>query len=452
MKWMKQIGKTIEYYHLLEKGDAVIAAVSGGADSVFLLHALCALQKEYQLTLYAAHVNHGLRADTAQRDEAFVRALCEEKKIPLFVHHADVKKTAEEKKLSEEEAGRYVRYAFFEELQRTLPANKIATAHHKNDQAETVLMNLIRGSGLAGFGGISPKRGAIIRPLLSFTRQQIEAACTEEGISFVTDETNFQTKYTRNRIRLSLLPEIERYNPSFVDAAARNADILREEEEFLDDYVHTVFESAVMHTQNGYQVSIQALQEYHRAIRRRVIRRMAGDISAKLVEAVLALCERGQSGKFLVLPGNRTARIEYGQLMIEKRDLKKNSDFFYPLEMGKTHFITEAGLFIRAGLTDKPQAGRKDRAYFSLDKKQGLAVRSRKDGDVFYPHGMKGKKKLKEYFIDRKIPRELRGRIPLLVSDGDILWVIPMRTDRRYQRLEGECIEVEVWEENHEGD
>lgn len=446
MNWIKQIKKTIEYYHLLEKGDAVVAAVSGGADSVFLLHALCALQKEYHLTLYAAHVNHGLRADTAKRDEEFVRAFCEERKVPLFIKHADVKKTAKEKKMSEEEAGRYVRYAFFDELQRTLPADKIATAHHKNDQAETVLMNLIRGSGLAGFGGIAPKRDTIIRPLLSLARKEIEQACAREQISFVTDETNFQETYTRNRIRLSLLPEIETYNPSFVDAVARNADILREEEEFLDDYVHTVFESAVMRTHNGYQVSIQALQGYHRAIGRRMIRLMAGDISAKLVEAVLALCESGQSGKFLVLPGAQAARIEYGQLIVEKRDLQKSSDFFYPLEIGKPCFIAEAGVFVRASLTDKPKPAGGSRAYFSVEAAEGLAVRSRKDGDVFYPHGMQGKKKLKEYFIDQKIPRELRAKVPLLVSGEDILWVIPMRTDRRYQRSEGKCIEVEVWE------
>ena len=207
----KKVTAFIEDNRLLENGDTVIVALSGGADSVTLLHILNSIKELYNLTLRAAHLNHGIRGEEADRDEDFVRKLCESMGVPLDVRREDIPAIAKESGKSEELCGREVRYAFFDALCEQYGA-KIATAHNRDDHAETVLWNLVRGAGLSGLCGIPVRRGGIIRPLLGCSRAQIEAYCAENQLAYVTDSTNLTAAYTRNRIRLEVMPILRQLN------------------------------------------------------------------------------------------------------------------------------------------------------------------------------------------------------------------------------------------------
>ena len=225
--------KTMQSRGMLPFG-SVLVGLSGGADSAALLYLLCRLSEELGFAVYAAHVNHGLRGAAADADERFSEALCKLLGVEFRVLRADVKGEAEKRGMSEELAGRCVRYEFFDKLASEHNIDRIATAHHKNDNAETILMNFVRGTGIKGLCGIPYTRGKIIRPLLDCTRAEIERYCGENSIEYVTDMTNLDTVYTRNKARHILIPEIEReFNPAFVDTITHNAQLLMLEEDYM---------------------------------------------------------------------------------------------------------------------------------------------------------------------------------------------------------------------------
>ena len=224
----------IEKYHMLQNGDKVIVGISGGADSVCLLFMLLELKKEMDISIVAVHVHHGLREGSADADEAYVRELCERQQIRLIVCHEDVKAYAQQQKLTVEEAGRNIRRIRFEETLRACGGNKIALAHHQNDNAETLLWNLCRGCGLRGAGGIAPAEGDYIRPLLCLERREIEVYLADRGISYCIDETNLEDTYTRNRIRSQVIPYLEaEINPRAVQHMSDTMEQLR----LLGEYV-----------------------------------------------------------------------------------------------------------------------------------------------------------------------------------------------------------------------
>ena len=227
-----QLIRTVEKYKMLEIGDKVIVALSGGADSVALLNALNLIKEKYSLTVFAAHINHGLRGAEADRDENFCKILCKSYNIQLFVKKSDVKALAKQQKISEELCGRNVRYDFFEELAKKFNA-KIATAHTASDNAETLIYNITRGSGINGAGGIAPVRDNIIRPLIEVTRSQIEEYCKTHGLSYVTDSTNLTDDYTRNRLRHLVITELKNINPQFELAALHFSQSARETFQYI---------------------------------------------------------------------------------------------------------------------------------------------------------------------------------------------------------------------------
>ena len=220
--------KTIRQYNMFSPGDNCVVALSGGADSVSLLHILLALSDELGINIYAAHINHGIRGESADADEVFVRQMCERLDIALFSKSADVTRFAEQNNKGIEHAGRLIRYDFLDSID--LPNKKIATGHTKNDCAETILMNIIRGCSTAGLGGILPVRDNIVRPVIELTREETVRFCRENDISYVTDESNFSREYTRNSVRLELIPYIQRhFNPNIVETLTKNAKIIGDE-------------------------------------------------------------------------------------------------------------------------------------------------------------------------------------------------------------------------------
>lgn len=408
---------------LTNRGDKIIVGFSGGADSVCLLHALCALSDELGLKISAAHVNHGLRGDEADRDELFALDFCRRLGIECRIKHADVRSLAEKMGISEETAGRHARYAFFEELSQGRA--KIATAHHKNDSAETILMNLFRGSSLAGLAGISEKRGNIIRPLMSLTRLEIEYYCAENSLQFVTDSTNNQSVYTRNRVRHVCIPYIEKYfNSNFVHTVTENAAVIFEENAYLNSETEKLYNQLV---KEG-EIELKKLHALPLALRRRLVRKIcenAGvrDITAQYIEDILLL---NGTGKAISLNNDICANISYGKLTIGSR-VPQTAPYEYPLYIDEWTDIPEAKIRIRVRRTDNT-----DKNCFFFPNNAQLCVRNRRSGDIFFPAGMIGRKKIKDYFIDKKIPRSKRASAPLLTCNDEIAWIINMRRDRRF--------------------
>jgi len=425
----KKVIKTIECNNLIKNGETVIIGVSGGADSMALLNVFLNIRKRYNLSVIAAHINHGLRAEAAEEAE-FVKEFCEKNDVRFCLREADVHKISVESGLTEEQAGRNVRYDFFEELCQKYNADKIATAHHKNDNAETVLMHIIRGAGINGIRGIGYKRDNIIRPLLDVTRTEIEKYCVKNEILFCTDKTNFSTDYTRNKIRLLTIPHIEKeYNNSFVDALSQLSLSAKEDDEFIEKKALEAYKETV----KDFSISITGLNALDMAVKRRVIRMMIQaatgkreDISFIHIESVIGIAKEYNTGKSVNLPEGVSAYTEYDRLVIKKN--AKSGYFKYTLKLNERVYIKESGMFIT--MTEKNTG-----EVFILPDYDNVYVTSRKNGDVFYPNGMTGRKKLKDFFIDIKLSKSERSLIPIIRYKDEILCVGNKRYDRRYSGI-----------------
>lgn len=414
----------IEENRLIGQGDAVIVALSGGADSVTLLHIFNSLKEEYNLDLQAAHLNHGIRGEEAQRDEDFVRSLCAALEIPLHVRREDIPALARERGKSEELCGREARYAFFAQLSAEYGA-KIATAHNRDDLAETVLWNLIRGAGLGGLCGIPVRRGNIIRPLLSCSRREIEAYCAENRLSYVTDSTNLEPLYTRNRIRLEILPLLKELNENADGNIARTAALARE----ADGYFKNISdeESKRCRIAGGYDCG--RLLELPDAVRSYALRQIAEEAGAPLDHAHTALVTQAMRGGGAVsLGGGITAVCAQGILRFIGDDAEKNTEVCVPLRA----YPRAVRLQIKGGeifCGGKPLPCQKIHKLFvnSLIPcdiiTDDTVVRTRREGDTFTDSRRGVTKSLKKLFNELKIPREKRASV-LLVADGSrVLWI-----------------------------
>lgn len=417
MNVLEIVKSTIKEHNLIDAGDRVLLGLSGGADSVALFRVLITLMPELDFTLACAHINHSLR-ETAERDMLFCEKLCREAEISFFSRTVDIKREARASGMSDEAYARNVRYEFF----ASLGFDKIATAHNRNDVAETLLFNFMRGASLSGLGGIPYKRDNIIRPLLDVKKSDVVDFCKENGYEFVTDETNLEELYTRNKIRLDLIPKIEeKFNPNFINVAAKNAGMLREDGEFMDRLAAAEY--------NG-EIEINKLLGLEKPIARRVLQlhwrartKSNDNLSSVYMDDMLEICAKGHTGKGIDLPGGFVARCEYGRLLIEKNSEKIS--FCHKIYPGQVLNIPEIGKNI---LISKCI----EKADFYLYENASLVVRSKMPGDVFYPLGMTGKKKLSDFFTDKKIPKKERERIPVLVCGESIVAVGNMRTDRRF--------------------
>jgi tRNA(Ile)-lysidine synthase len=453
---LTKVQKTIQKHDMLRKGDHVLVGVSGGADSVALLAVLNHLRAPWGITLTAAHFNHKTRAAESDRDEAFVRTLC--KSIGIAVVCASLKGGTRSRGLSVEDFLRRSRYAFFEKMLRKTGANRIALGHHQGDQAETVLMNVIRGSGLAGISGIPPVRnaGALIRPLIDCRRREIVDYLAGEGLSFVDDRSNADERFLRNRIRANLIPELEkRFNPAIHEALCRLADVLRAE----NDYMTREAQIRLARWRDGrvrekpLAVPIAELKVLHPALQRRAILEIVREVSAEdaaigfeHVQAVLALAGGTNPGGSLDLPGGTLVKRSYG--LLEFRRVVRpggrprrgvapgdtTETFSHEVSIPGTVRIASLGISIRfRELRRVPSVLSAERkAYLDLDRIAfPLVVRSVSAGDRIQPMGMKGTRKLKSVFIDEKIPREQRRTIPVLADGISVLWVPGVRLSER---------------------
>lgn len=431
---------------LIGPGDRVLVALSGGPDSVALAALLLKLRDEMPLEVRLAHFNHRLR-DEAGGDERFVRDLARRWVLPLAVGAADVRSYAARKKINLEEAGRELRYRFLRRAAAAGGATKIATGHTMTDQAETVLMRLMRGTGLAGLAGIAPLVAGppcpIIRPLLGLAGPDLRAWLEAEGRPFREDASNRDGRFLRNRIRAELLPELaRRYEPQIVAHLARLAGIVREDDELLHGFVRELLDEFVLRRRGSVELDLKTLPLLLPALARRVtrefLREIAGglrDISYDDVASLLGLGE----GKELTIRRGLILRREAGRIGLKKpalpaRPYEKRWDGRGALALAGAG-LTLKGSMRKAAVRRRPVRN-DDRRRADLDAAKlsfPLTVRSRKPGDLYRPLGAPGRKKLKEILRAKGIPSGGRDRLPVVLSRGEIVWAPGLPIGERYK-------------------
>ncbi|RDV84656.1 tRNA lysidine(34) synthetase TilS [Ammonifex thiophilus] len=433
----------VEEWHMLLPGDKVVVGVSGGPDSVALLDLLCRLREEKRLSLYVAHLHHGLRAE-AEAEAAMVSELAQKYGLPFFLDRVDVKEHARQSKLSIEAAARELRYRFLLGVAGEVGANRIALGHQADDQAETLLLHLLRGAGLSGLKGILPVRGPFIRPLLRVRRAEIEAYCRWRGLKPCYDLSNWSLEYTRNRIRHQLLPLLAReYNPSIVEVLCRLAEIIREEDEFLEREARRAYQELRREGEEGLSLALEPLKALPLALARRVVRlayrELVGtELPFEHVEAVRQWFYR-PAGKELSLPKNVRVVREYDSLVFlpPQAEFSPVPFYAYPLRVPGITYLPEVGLLLEARLIAPWELGDPRRLPSTealLDWEAlvpPLRVRRRLPGDRFHPFGYPAPVKLKSFLINQKIPRYKRDRLPLVEDAEGIVWVGGVRISAR---------------------
>lgn len=443
----RRIEDTIKHYNMIEKEDMVIVAVSGGPDSMCLLHALYLLSSKLYFSLAAAHVNHCLRGEEADKDEEYVREKCREYNIPFYSRRIDIEAMSRSRGISTETAGREARYDFFEELLKEHKAQKIALAHNANDQAETLLMRLMRGTGLSGLEGIKPVRDKIfIRPLITISREDIEDYCERNELHPRIDKTNMESIYSRNKIRLELIPYMRKnFNEDIITALNRANQLLTRDAEYLENMAKKSYELYCEKSLEKVIIKNEALNE-HSAILSRIIRTALEHIAGGLnnfeevhIEAIMN-CFKLSSGKRVELPRGYVAlREKDGVSLVHKRSLEVHviPKGEYELPIGHTLILKDQKLKITVDRYEAPQLksfkGSEYTRYFSGDCVKRITLRYRREGDRFTPFGMKGSRKLKDYFMDLKLPLDKRNETPLICFDGNIAWIVGYRTSEEYK-------------------
>lgn len=443
---LQQIFHTIEEYQMIQPGMRVVAGISGGADSVCLLYVLCRYREIVPFELTAVHVEHGIRGAESLEDAAFTQELCRSLSVPCQVFHAAVQKTAQEQGISVEEAGRKERYRLFEEVCGNRDMDRIAVAHNQNDQAETVIWNLVRGSGAKGLGGIRPVRDRIIRPLLFTGRTQIEQILQEAGLTWKTDRTNLTEEYTRNKIRLSILPQMEQgLNAKAVEHIAEAADKLQKMQAFVERTTAKAAECCLQKDGESVVLDLEQYRNMDPLIQTELLKRALGllkhgnglkDIGSIHLEMLEQLIH-ADCGKESHLPGRICAVREKGILRLymqsstcrkKRADLPETAGYeiLIPGEMNihGWHIRTEI-LEYDAVLMPEIRSENQYTKWLNYDIiKSNVLLRTRKTGDYLVTTAQGGQKKLKDYFIDCKIPRQKRDEVLLLADDSHILWIV----------------------------
>ena len=443
----RRVRETVEQYHMLDSGDRVVAAVSGGADSVCLLALLCTFREPWGVRIRALHVHHGLRGEEADRDADFVRSLCEGFHVPCHILKVDVRGFAAEKGMSEEEAGRFLRYealereaADWEDEDRTGPDGgsadssvrpvKIAVAHHSGDQVETILHNLFRGSGLSGMKGIVYRRGRIIRPLLDVDRDCILKWLADHGLSYVQDSTNDTLHYTRNRIRNQLLPEIEQYvNRGAAGNILRLGHLAAQADEYLENQAAAWIKAHVRKNSGAYipaEVFLGEPEILRSYVVMSLLKELGGasrDLGLVHVSQVMELAGRSV-GKQVDLPYGLAAIREYEGIWLGRGDPAAEEGWGDLPIVDMEVFSRKKGMEFPKNVYTK---------WFDCDKIKGTPViRTRQPGDeLALSPGVH--KPLRRYMIDEKIPSELRDRIPVLADGNRVMWVIGYRISSDYK-------------------
>ena len=457
-KVLRTVRRTVAEHCMLAAGESVLIGVSGGPDSIALTYVLQTLAAEYSLRLAVAHVNHCLRGADSDRDAEFVADMARQLGLPFYMEKKDVFQIQQREKLCLEETGRKVRYRFFDQICAAYGFNKIAVGHHGNDNAELVLMNLLRGSGSLGLSGIAPVRdGRIIRPLIHLERSEIVDYIAEKRLACVSDASNSDLSFKRNRIRHHLIPELEKsYNPAIVKTINRLGAILRAEDQWIEQLLSSEFSDCISVKAPGVvRINLMPFQGLALAARRRIIRRaiLAAKkdlrrISLGHIDNVLSLVDKSPGTGSLNLPaGIRVVRLATELMLYSGRSgpaainggLEDSAamDYRYTVTAPGTLNIRQAGAAIKlteidAGdLPDFSTVG-KNLAFIDMDCLQfPLVVRNRRPGDRFFPLGLNGTQKVKKFFSANKISGLERQLCPLVLSGGNIIWVAGHRIDDR---------------------
>lgn len=458
---VKKVKEYISKHQMIVAKDTVVAGISGGADSVCLLFVLQEIRKELPFHLVVVHVNHGIREE-AGLDAEYVESLCRRMEIPFYLYERNVKEIAVQEGLSEEEAGRQVRYAAFEEVlekelscQTSEGCGRIAVAHNQNDRAETMLFQLFRGSGLKGLAGIRPVRENIIRPILCLKREEIEEFLQEKGISYCIDFTNEEDTYTRNKIRHHVLaPAIDQVSCKTVEHMAATADILLEAEDYLEEETKKAYAACVKEQKEGLAVEVEAFRKLHPYLQKQVVFASIQsivfsrkDITSVHIRDVLELFEK-EGNRQICLPYGLHVKRQYGQVFFGTQAKNKDcciSKQEYVVGELSAHrpkaeiVIEDLGALQFTWMEQKREQFQvpEENLYtkwLDYDKiKQSLVIRTRRTGDYLTINEQGSRQTIKKYMIQEKIPTEKRENILLLADGSHVMWAIGYRISTEYK-------------------
>ncbi|HHP7234494.1 MAG TPA: tRNA lysidine(34) synthetase TilS [Desulfobacterales bacterium] len=462
-KIRSRVQRTIDTHRMIAAGDSILVAVSGGPDSMAMLDLLVGLTDVLKIRLGIAHIDHNLRGDEGRADAEFVKSIAAQYRLPFFLERIDADDYRKRHGTSVEEAARRRRYGLLQAIARRRDYDRIAVGHNANDNAESVLLFLLRGSGPGGLGGIRPKvADRIIRPLIRLKRSQIDRYLSHRDLRFVSDRTNIDLRFVRNRIRHRLLPMLQNeFNPAVVAGLNRLAHIVRDEETWLQSLAAERFEVLIESRSAGrIDLAVTGLREMPAALQRRVLRVAIAEVKGNLrrigythVESIRSLCAATDGGGFVDLPGNLRARRERQMLTVIRGEPKADPRaaatgvpptprFEYRIDSPQllpcTLNIEPISRCIRFSLVDPAvvadgrNAGQ-DAAFFDMNKLVfPLVLRGVRAGDRFSPAGVHGSQKVKKFFIDHKVPRAERTMCPVLVSAGTIVWLVGHRIDAAF--------------------
>jgi tRNA(Ile)-lysidine synthase len=413
---------------MFEKSSPIIVGLSGGADSI----CLASLLKKFGYDVVVAHINHNLRKDEAIRDEKFVRDFATENRMISEILSVDIEKISKDKKISCEMAGRNVRYNFFEELSQKYHTKFIAVAHNMNDNAETILMNVIQGASINGQKGIIPVNGKIKRPLLCVTREEIELYLKEMSISYVNDSTNSEDIYTRNFVRNQIIPLVKKINPNIIETLSVNSKLAFYDNEYIQLVTDDIYKKICQKTEDGLIIDFTD-EKMHISLKRRIIKKALEEITDDKkrisfinIENILNL----KPEKSFEYAGNLTIRNIYGKLWFVLNNEK--CEFSYVVHDNTDIFIKEINKTLRFEICEN-YIKNFNIMCIDYDKIDGeIIIRSRKIGDKFSPIGLNGTQTVKDYFINKKIPSFLRDKIPIITCNNKIIGVFPDRIDEKF--------------------
>ena len=443
----EQVRRTIDHYRLLEKGDRVIVGVSAGVDSMVLLHLLNAFRQEFDLFLIVAHIHHGLRPVESEKEAELVRKESARLGLPFEYGQFNVKEFQESGGFSLQDAARRIRFQFFHDLLKKYGGGKIALGHNADDQVETVLLRLLRGSGLKGLKGMLPIREKrVIRPLLEVRREEIETYAQENGIPCLLDSSNLRKDYLRNRLRINLIPLIEQeYQPGFQRAIIKTSNLLREENDFIEKEAGVAYQRITCEEEGQITFKFSAYQSLHKAIQWRVIQKVLEKMEdgSKMDEGewsdVNLIYRRLQfppASLLLELSHGLCFEKRYDRVLLRRERPRTIPPFEVELHTPGRTYIREIEREVVVEEREWSESVRPDdfRNIALLDFHSlcfPLRMRNFRPGDRFQPLGTKGTQKLKDFFIDHKIPKFERPSIPLLISGEMITWIVGYRIHER---------------------
>ncbi|MCU5874301.1 tRNA lysidine(34) synthetase TilS [Clostridioides difficile] len=438
---------TINKHNLIQKGDKIVLGLSGGPDSVCLLHVLNRLKKDFNIEIYAAHLNHQIRGIEAQKDALYVSKLCEDMGIVFFVKSINVPKYCENEGLSLEEGARKLRYEMFYEIKDKIKANKIAIGHNLNDQAETVMMRIMRGTGLKGLKGIDYIRdNCIIRPILDVERNEIEEYCEAYNLNPRIDKTNLENIYTRNKIRLDLLPYMkDNFNSNVIESIVRMSNSLKSDNDYIEKEAEAKFREVSNVKEKGFvEINLDDFVCLHDAIKVRVLRNsikhILGDtnfVDQRHIEDILSLEDNSKVNKMLTLPRNIFVYRKKDSIILTNEEIvNEEIEFYYNVPSNGFIKIKELKQIIETQVMsiDRYKSMKLDNSSkgFDFNKvKGGIVIRSRRQGDKIKL--AMGSKKVKDLFIDLKIPREERCKIPIITDSEGIICVGDYKISENYK-------------------